>query len=472
MIIAILSKEYFAEIRKKTIYLKLGSICLSDSYIDEIHYTERILNEVENGWKQISVRFVQSYPRPIPPSIPIHKITFEEACTLGLTFEEISHIECVHISYGFQGTSIPPIPKVKELTLLSGQGIEDVSNLSHLHRLKLLPARNVVDISSLKNIPDLTLEDCPNVKDFSMFNNLKQKHLSLSRCPFLCNVNNFQGIHKLQLKDCFNIINVSPLYGIYDLSIEGCLKIQDISGLGKHHRLKIVMDYDTKLKGYEAFLGIPHVSIGYCEMPDLTVLRDAKTVYLSHLWGVKDLTPLKDAQEVWFHNYVSGSLNYNVLKDVSKLHLLNNMHVNIDVIEFKNQNLEISGYCQGSFTNDSFLKNVKCFTAFNFAPISQLVKDGNVSYVQNLYELTIHMNWTLTHVNGLGNIPVVRLVHCYELVDISGLGNNRCVEIRRCKKVRDASSLACVPIVTIDAATLSDGGECLRKVQRLKFTHY
>eukprot|EP01040_Poterioochromonas_malhamensis_P002329 gene2329-2475_t len=160
------SKEYFGEIRKKTVYLTLDPSFLSEAYVNEIHQTKKILNGVENGWKQISVHFIQSYPH-LPPTIPIHKITLEESCTPHLTLDEISHIECVHISYGFRGTSIPPIPKVKELTLLSGQAIGDVSNLSHLRRLYFSPTRNVVDISCLKDIPYLKLEDCGNIQDFS-----------------------------------------------------------------------------------------------------------------------------------------------------------------------------------------------------------------------------------------------------------------------------------------------------------------
>lgn len=192
-----ISKEYFAEIRKKTIYFELA---YSYSYVNNLQYRKMILDEVENGWKQISLHFIHNYPS-ITSTIPIHKITINGIYTSRSIFEEISHIESIHITDSFRGTSIPPIPKVKELTLLVAQEIKDLRHLSHLHHLRF-SSRDVVDISPLSEISDLTLENCSKVKDFSMLNSSKQKHLSLTSCPFLCNVNNFQGIHKLRLKAC------------------------------------------------------------------------------------------------------------------------------------------------------------------------------------------------------------------------------------------------------------------------------
>ncbi len=51
--------------------------------------------------------------------------------------------------------------------------------------------------------------------------------------------------------------------------------------------------------------------------------------------------------------------------------------------------------------------------------------------------------------NGLGDIPCLRLRSCNKLVDITSLGRNRSVELWKCNSLKDVRSLRTVSIVTI-----------------------
>lgn len=81
---------------------------------------------------------------------------------------------------------------------------------------------------------------------------------------------------------------------------------------------------------------------------------------------------------------------------------------------------------------------------------------------------------SLQNLEGLGNIPTVKLFDCSQLQDLRGLGRNRCVEVRYCSDLEYVSSLATVPIVTIKCCKklTETSYECLKHVPRLKIDDF
>lgn len=75
-----------------------------------------------------------------------------------------------------------------------------------------------------------------------------------------------------------------------------CPKVTDISGLGDHYRLK-VWQCSYQLTGYHSLLNVPHVALTRCDIADLRVLRNAKSLRLTRCNQILDLTPIASLKE-------------------------------------------------------------------------------------------------------------------------------------------------------------------------------
>ena len=77
-----------------------------------------------------------------------------------------------------------------------------------------------------------------------------------------------------------------------------CHKVKDISGLGGHYRFTLIHHPSYPLLGYHSLLHIPHVTLVYCDIKDVSFLRYAKSVYLSSCPNITDVSALGGVREV------------------------------------------------------------------------------------------------------------------------------------------------------------------------------
>lgn len=461
------SKNLFSKLKKERIYFVL-TISSSEEYIKNPAFQEILLNKVENGWKQISIR-LKNRILQLQPSrlLPVHKLIFETTYGGSFDFSAFSHIECLESEIGYHEISIPPIPRVKELLLGQCPSLNDVKSLCHLSKLQLElgPMSTLTDFSHLQNIPHLTLIGYLQ-GDFSVFQRSKQNFLRIVRSTLLKDVTSFSGIRQLTLDSCTQLEDVAPLRGIYYLSLLSCTKIKDISGLGQHCHL-IIENCSYKLTGYEALLNILNVCLTRCDISDVSVLRYATKVSLTKCHKIIDITPLSGVKSLKL-NCCSEVKNVDSLSQIPDLSLIYEKELPTLTKELRNKQLYLSlPKLYEEPNNYDFLKNIQELRINRCDNVIQLINDGLIEYFEHLQSLSISNSVVLKHVNGLGRIPTLRLKHCYALRDISALGNNRIVELNNCHMLKDISALATVPIVEIRNCTNVSDFSCLAKVERL-----
>lgn len=118
----------------------------------------------------------------------------------------------------------------------------------------------------------------------------------------------------------------------------------------------------------------------------------------------------------------------------------------------------------------SFSKNIKHLQIGESDKFSDLIHQGQGRLLNHLTSLSLHLLPTLLHLDGLEDIPTVRLMNCAGIKSLKGLGRNRCVEVDRCLNLEDVSSVATVPIVKITNCHMLKNVSCLSKVPRLTFS--
>lgn len=464
------SKQFFASLKRKTVYFSLN-VKSSFQYLTDIDFQRLLLSKVENGWDQITIRY-QGLPN-IPSDLPIREI-YGVFCPLPI--KDWNKFKSIVCTYPKDQIEIPPIPNVKSLHLvlstfdnISRESMNNLNAFSHLSKLWINNLK-VKDISPLKNISDLALYSCDMITDFSMFCN--QRVLKLNNCPGLSDVTSFKSIRRLELINCCNVTDVTPLNNVYDLRLISCPAITDISCLGNHHRL-IINQLASNLTGYECLLNIPHVSLVGCNLKDVSILRYAKSVSLSQCSEIKDVSPLRNVKkvEILMERILFGLHELQTVTDLS-LHFQNlpEQEIPFDfIVHFHNKRLELISHFVRVNSLSMFSSKIEYLTIRWSENISRLINEGQGSSLQYLTYLALeHMS--LHRLEGLGNIPTVKLSHCSRLRNLQGLGQNRCVEVMSCFDLKDVSSLATVPIVTIkrcDKLT-EKSYECLRNVPRLK----
>lgn len=467
------SKSGLYPIKRKVVILFLNH-SKSRDYVLDVIFRQRILDIVENPWKQVDL-ILKGPLCDIPRDLPIHKLVIDHSEQTDSAnykpdpIEMISHIEILEKVRCRE--TIPLLSEAKEIVFQRAESLVDVSNLNHLKRLKLADMKCITDVTPLKNIPDITLHQCELIQDFSMFHSGKQCNLSLINCPFLVNVNNFQSIQCLSLIQCNELEDISLLYGIYDLTIKGCRKVKNISCLGKHYRFTFGACAPI-VKGYESLLNIPHVNLSHCNIDDLSPLQYAKTVILNWCLGIKDLSPLVNASSINISSCASIT-NLHVLQKIPALSLsvtsLPPQTFLNDFQTLQNTKLILNGI-HLKVNTLSFLQHCTEVTLSHTRNFLFLLNNSlELQYFKHLYSLMIE-DILIEHVNAFGHIPILKLYSCPRLNDISQLGKgNRLVEIHNCLIIEDVSSLVTVPIVTIRNCHNIKDYSCLEKVvPRLK----
>lgn len=446
------SKEYFDEIKKRTIYFSLH-FETSLQYIRNTEgFQDLVLSKVVNGWKQIGVTLV-GFSHEITLSVPIHK--YVNLSDHPGIFSNVKHIK------NLLGLKV---------TLPLSEEIGGSSNdLDHLEALEISLRGAVTDISLLQNIKNLTVEYCWNVKSFNMFNADRQKTLKLIGCRKLTNVTNFRRIHCLSLHDCRNLKDISSLHGIHNLSVSACPQVKDISGLGDHKCLTISFCH-YNLNGYDSLLHIPCVTLDRCDISNLSVLRYAKKVTLKGCGELVDVSPIANARMVTVGSCLL-TVDLSPLRHVPELSytFLSPPNPSLGSImtqaQLKNHTLMLTSNNYDSLHDYSFLKNVRHLTFSGYFLNKHL--EELAPHVTNLRSISF-IGCPIFHLNGLGEIPILRVDRCQGVADVSALGRNHSVFLRECSELRVVDSLATVPVVTIIACRSIKSFESLKNVPRLK----
>lgn len=456
------SKKHFTDLKRRTIFFPLNKT-ISEQYLKDKDFQSLLLSKVEDGWKQIKIFHDPVYFRFMyDPTVP--HLT-------DLTVDEI---------FTADRTKLRPFPlHVKELTISKGLKLRDVSNASHLLKISINQADFLEDISPLQNVPDLTFQSCPLISNFSMLNGQHQKKLTIINCKKLINVSSFDSIRIIVIKDCFELQNISPLYGVYDLTIIKCPKIFNIADLGGHYRFHIA---DTPvIGGYEALVGVSHVILHSVGVVPLQPLQYAKSVEIRNGGPLGDVSYLKKVKKVALLQCL-GVENILELQDIPDLTVTSNLTVD-EIKQLRNPRLHLTlplndqiiilNNNKSNDQNKIFLPNTKDLTISG--PNCYLQE----SFFKHLQSLTIQnsnlkfdngysINFGITMIVGLEDIPTVRLIGLSCLWDITGLGRNHEVELRDCPSIQDVSSLANVSIVKIVNCKSIYHYNALSKVPRLK----
>ncbi len=166
-----------------------------------------------------------------------------------------------------------------------------------MKKLELSRATRLTDITPLQYIPSLRFVDCANIRNFSILSSKRQQFVSI-RQSTISNVSFLRNIQTVHLSFCHQITDVSPLYGIKTLFLTHCYSIRDISCLGNHYRL-LIFSCRFIGRGYECFRSVRHAEIIGCEVPDLSVFREVKSLQISLSKSMeKQLFLLKDIPQL------------------------------------------------------------------------------------------------------------------------------------------------------------------------------
>lgn len=457
-------QHYFQKFKKKSIYFSLNRV-YSKEYLTSDEFRFKVLNRIEDCTKQISLNLSKSsHIVPLLQNYRIHKLVLpynNYYCDM----KDIAHsITCLH--HVSEITNDLLFPKIQELIVDNADHLTDVHNFSHLTKLRITRA-HFSDVTPLQNIPDLTISRCNDIHDLSPLGRGRQKKLSIIECDNLISVPTFPSLYALHVESCDNLRDVSPLYGIPCLTLLRCNKVNDISKLGNHHKLNISY-CSYRLRGYDSLATVRHICLIACDISDLSVLRNAKSVELAECKSITDIKPLQNVQRLSLHEGQYSSQDFEhcpLLRHLTISHYEKEDLINFPQLSLLSLFIDLF-YME--FQSYYFLKSLRHLTIKQVPCLINLINKGETHYFSHLQSLTIVHCSDLTHVYGLGEIPTIRLSECRSLVDISALGRNRCVEINSCWGLTKVASLATVPVVIIRGCPDIEDLTSLSQVPRLR----
>ncbi len=452
------SKLHFSHLKRRTIVFRLTER-RSLQYMEDKEFQGLLLSKVEDGWKQIriSLKVLKSKGsyHASDPNVP-HDSSYFDVYLENLSYDERKMM-----------TALPPFSlKVKELCLSHFTVLKDVSTLSHLSKLEISYSAQLEDISPLKNIPNLTFNSCQALSDLSMLCGEKSKVINFILCTRITGIHSLSNFRSVTLSCCPSLEDVSPLHGVYDVSISLCRCVKDISGLGGHHRLEISC-CSYNLIGYSSLAGVSKVKLVECDISDLRVLRYAKSVELRNCSRIQDVSPIKNVRRV---TVTLNPLIWNIhelnhvydlsIQEIPEIYLrnLSNYKLEIDFTKIDLRKM-----------SSLYFPNTQHLTLLRLpSPLISTLKGDDVAYFRHLQSITLHSTNDLYAIIGFEEIPTVRLINMWALIDISGLGRNRYVELNNCPQIKDVSSLANVSVVRIEECDGIVDYCVLSKVPRLK----
>ncbi len=465
------SKRLFQHVKRRTIYFHLTKE-KSKEYLTDESFQSVLLSKVENGWNQIAVYYDKRTSPDIRLDLPIHTMI---ALDSEVPIELWANYQSLLANFPLTARSFPfpSLGNLKELDIrLHADASIDANIFSYLIKLTITSFTGD-DITPLQHIPDLTLRKCHNIADFSSLRS--QKRLQIHACEGLIDVRSFGRIHKLEIFSCACLEDVTPLSGIYNLTLYKCHKVKDISGLGGHNRFTLIHHSWYPLFGYHSLLNIPHVTLVYCDIKDVSVLRYAKSVYLSSCPNITDVSALGDVREVNIDSdkeikgleLLGRVSNLTIFYQGARKEIINDELISSWQYVFRLQ-LSLFFSTQPNISSLSiFPKNIKHLTLSLDDRFADFINEGQGCSLNHLSSLSLeHLN-RLERVEGLGDIPNLKFVNCNGIKSLKGLGRNHCVELVECSGLEDVSSLSTVPVVRIESCPSIDRTR-LSLVPRLK----
>ncbi len=117
----------------------------------------------------------------------------------------------------------------------------------------------------------------------------------------------------------------------------------------------------------------------------------------------------------------------------------------LDLHKLRNNYLNLIDCQLKDVTTSNVFSNFKHLRIFNNISIVNLIDERKIEGFLSLQLLELELCEELTNVNGLGEIPTIKIISCKKLTNISGLGRNHQVVLRSCTGLVDVKALASVP---------------------------
>lgn len=269
-----------------------------------------------------------------------------------------------------------------------------------------------ISISSLIKLPetmkDLILDHC--VLSIENLHSLLQhvRSVTIQNCTKLLNfdVNDFNNLHTLTLKNMEQLINLKLFNKIKQLYVYNCHQLENIDSLQQNEKIVLDFSYDTVIVEQQNDHN-NHVfgSYGYADEEDYDLLSPTKSINL-----LNNFSESKNI-ELSFHGHKVG-INLSDYSQVERFLLKGKFKMSLP--SFYSKNIPPS------------LKVLKLHGIMNLETLGE----GNFDHLQSI-EI---VRCSLTSLVGLGNVPIVRLEHLENLKSLDGLGNrNEKVVLKRIK---------------------------------------
>lgn len=465
-------KRYFGNIKQKTIYYSFNYL-YSRKYVMDKAFQTLIQEKVNDTSKQICLLLDRSTMSSQVLLLSVHQVILNDVQWEGYLPKPsvnqelpplLFNLSSLITSSFFDSDDLPLafLPSLKKLTFNLNSPLTQITTTQNLQKLSLYFCPSLLEITIDHPLLELNVQGCRLLRSINPSGNnpILAKTVIIQSCQNL-NFNNFQQYSQIQNLTISEYRQDFPsslkhLKGIHSLSLIECPKLSNISELGNHYQLEIsfnsVNQVTSPLQGYEILQGISHVILKRVNIVDVSVLSEAKSLYLEYCEGITDVSPLINITDITIEG-CSNINNLYLLTKIPRLFLTNIKDVNTfleyqqrDSFDYKHQILSI----QSCSLQQSFFKPMLCLYKLFLCDLNIPLQfsDDILSSFPLLQYIGI-TRCDIQSMKGLGRIHTVEIRYCNELEDINGLGENHTVILSQCGCLDDVRCLVNVPVVSI-----------------------
>jgi hypothetical protein len=283
---------------------------------------------------------------------------------------------------------------------------EQLKNLSY-YQLRVENAKELQSILSwitvLNNGRDIQLEHNHSISSFEGLQECVKK-LSVSCFRALMDLRALSSIRELSFFSCGSVSDVACLKNVHDLSFRDCPNLKDISSLGNV--------YSLELKRCP-------------EITDISALVNNSFLTIIECRNIVDVSILRHS-----------------------------LHLRTDLLRKEN--------CNGQFSRIQSLELSAC--NYTEIPVSITLQSitftscsisliENFQFLQHLEKVVFSSCPDLTSLEGLDNVPSIRIFNCNKLNSLNGISNQqgriKYFSLETCHCIKQFSNLTTVPSVEI-----------------------
>ena len=193
---------------------------------------------------------------------------------------------------------------------------------------------------------------------------------------------------------------------------------------------------DTDIKEFKNFKNLKKLTLYECnDIYDVSALGNIPNLKLDKCNNIYDLKGLDNVINLDIDDCI-GIDEIPILNNLKTLYLrygsFNNLsnleHMNIDCLEL--YNIICNNYCN----NFKFIDNIPIIHLYRID-----IKD--VSYLQNLYYLSLDECNSIINISGLKTLKILRIYSCMKLKKIENLENLESLEIFQCYEIKSINNL-------------------------------